>query len=171
MKRAFYMIMLLSVLMLTGCDGLRKLAGRPTSAEIEALRTEIVQAKEAEHQARIDSLKRVEKVLADSLALLDSLRQMHGTILNPSAMGGLFTTKLDYRYYIVVGAFTYRANAEKLLNTVNAAGYSGTLISFRNGYNAVGIAPGNNLNSALNSLVEIKKEAFCPADAWILVNE
>jgi len=171
------MIIVLSVILLTGCDGLRKLAGRPTSAELESLRLEVMEAREseqarlAEQQARIDSLRRVEQALADSLALLDSLKQMHGTILNPSAMGGLFTTKLDYRYYIIVGAFSYRNNAEKLLNKVNEAGYSGTLISFRNGYNAIGVAPSDDLNSALSSLVAVKKESFCPPDAWILVND
>ena len=177
MKRAFYMIMVLSLALTTGCDGLRKLAGRPTSDELESLRLEVIEAREseqarlAEQQARIDSLKRVEQALADSLAVIETLRQMNGTILNPSAMGGLFTTKLDYRYYIIVGAFSYSSNAEKLLGRVNDAGYSGTLISFRNGYNAIGVAPGNDLNSALASLVAVKKEPFCPPDAWILVND
>ena len=128
-------------------------------------------AQEAMHQARIDSLKKVEKQLADSLAILDSLRQMNGTILNPSKMGGLFTTKLDSRYYIVVGAMKQRANAEKLLKEVQSKGYVATLISFRNGFNAVGICRTDNLNQAFLSLKKVKEEPFCPPDVWILVNE
>lgn len=168
--------LLLSVLVLTGCDGFRRLAGRPTSEELEQMRAELLRREEAEreaaaYQARIDSLRRVEQAVADSLAVLDSLRQMRGTILNPSAMGGLFTTKLDYRYYIVVGAFTVRSNAETLLTQVQKAGYTGTLVNFRNGYNAIGVCPTDHLPSAFASLKKVKTESFCPPDVWILVNE
>ena len=96
---------------------------------------------------------------------------MRGTILNPSAMGGLYTTKLDFRYYIVVGAFTLRSNAEGLLKRVQDAGYTGTLISFRNGYNAVGVCQTDHLPTAFASLKKVKEEPFCPSDVWILVNE
>ena len=172
MKRILPIIAVAAVLVLgTGCDAFRRLAGRPTSAEIEAMRVERALAQEAMHQARIDSLKKVEKQLADSLAILDSLRQMNGTILNPSKMGGLFTTKLDSRYYIVVGAMKQRANAEKLLKEVQSKGYVATLISFSNGFNAVGICRTDNLNQAFLSLKKVKEEPFCPPDVWILVNE
>lgn len=171
MKKSLILISLVSILVLNGCDAFRKLAGRPTAAELEAKRVEINEAREAAHRARIDSLKKVEKALADSLAILDSLKQMNGTILNPSAMGGLFTTKLDYRYYIVVGAFTQRSNAEVLLEKVQKAGFVGTMISFRNGFNAIGICNTDNLNQAFLSLKKVQEEDFCPDDAWILVNE
>ena len=171
MKRILTLFFLLSLLSLTGCDGLRKLAGRPTSKELEQKLSVILARQEAEHQAKIDSMRRVEQALADSIAVMDSLKQMRGTILNPSAMGGLYTTKLDYRYYIVVGAFTMRANAEKLLTRVQDAGYVATLISFRNGYNAVGVCQTDHLPEAFASLKKVKTEAFCPPDVWILVNE
>ena len=113
----------------------------------------------------------MEKQLADSLAILDSLSQIQGTILNPAKMGGLFTTKLNSRYHIIVGAFRERRNAEKLFRTVEAAGFTPTLISFRNGYNVVGIYPSNTLADAYQNLLKAKAEPFCPADVWILVNE
>lgn len=171
MRKFLVFICFVTVLLATGCDAIRKLAGRPTAAEIEAKRIEILEAREAVHRARIDSLKKVEKALADSLALLDSLKQMKGTILNSSAIGGLFTTKLDYKYYIVVGAFTQRANAENLLKQVQKAGYVATMINFRNGFNAVGICNTDNLNQAFLSLKKVHKEKFCPDDVWILINE
>ena len=99
------------------------------------------------------------------------LRQLRGTILNPSRLGGLFTTKLDFRYYIVVGAFTQRYNAEHLMETTKARGYNTTIINFRNGYNAVGVCPSNDLNSVNAALRKVKLEPFCPNDVWILVNE
>jgi hypothetical protein len=130
-----------------------------------------MRADEEAHRARIDSLRRVEKQLADSLAILDSLSQIQGTILNPAKMGGLFTTKLNSRYHIIVGAFRERRNAEKLFRKVEAAGFTPTLISFRNGYNVVGIYPSNTLADAYQNLLKAKAEPFCPADVWILVNE
>lgn len=161
-------VMLLSSLQ--SCDFLRRLAGRPTSAELAMLRAE-KQREEAEYKAHIDSLEAVKKALADSIAAADSIRQIGGTVLNPSALGGLFTTKLDSRYYIVVGAFTRRANAESLLKRVQDKGYPATLISFRNGFNAVGLCQTDRLPEAFASLKKVKEEDFCPDDVWIMVNE
>ena len=95
--------------------------------------------------------------MADSLAaletyLLDSLAQTRGTILNPSKMGGLFTTKLESKYYIIVGAFRGRSYAERKLTSCKEAGYTGTIISFRNGLLAVGVCPSNDLNESLKTL-------------------
>lgn len=171
MKRELIFIFLISIPLLTGCDALRKLAGRPSKAEIEAKRIEMLKQEEATRQARIDSLKQVEKELADSLAKMGMLRQLSGTVLNSGAIGGLFTTKLDYKYYIVVGCFTFRKNAENLFKVVQGKGYVPTIINFRNGFNAVGICPANNLNNTLGSLRKVRKEDFCPDDVWILVNE
>ncbi|MBQ9184371.1 MAG: SPOR domain-containing protein [Bacteroidales bacterium] len=170
MKKIFILLCLAGVMALTGCDAFRSLAGKPTSSEIQ-LKKSIIDSLNAAHQARIDSLKRIEKALSDSLAVLDSLKQSGGTILNPSSMGGLFTTRLDYRYYVVIGAFTQRSYAERLLTKAKEAGYIATLISFRNGYNAVGLSQTDHLEKAFAALKQIKEEPFCPKDVWILVNE
>ena len=50
------MIMAVAMLTLTGCDFFRKLAGRPTSEDIENRKLEIIMAQEALEQARLDSL-------------------------------------------------------------------------------------------------------------------
>ena len=172
LNRTIVMALAVMVLLpLGGCDMFRRLAGRPTAEELDRMRLEMMAEKEAEHQARIDSLRQVEKMLSDSLSVLDSLKQLHGTILNPSEMGGLFTTRLEARYYIVVGSFRNRSNAESLLNDVSIKGYSPVLINFRNGFNAVGISPSSSLKEVLASLKKVKTEDFCPSDVWILVNE
>ena len=171
MKWILTVLFMVSLLSLTGCDMFRRLAGRPTGKELEQMRLEMMQRQEAEHRERIDSLRKVEAALADSIAVLDSIRQMHGTILNPSDIGGLFTTRLDSRYYIVVGSFKSRENAESLLVSVKERGYSPVLISFRNGFNAIGIAPADDLHRIFLSLKNVREEDFCPEDVWILVNE
>lgn len=170
-KRILTLMSVLSLLSLTGCDMFRRLAGRPTAEEVEMMRIELLRQEEARHRFKVDSLKKVEKALADSIAALDSIKQLHGTILNPSEKGGLFTTKLDYRYYIVVGAFKSRVNAEDLLSEVKECGYTPILINFRNGFNAIGISPTDDILGAFHSLKKVKEEKFCPEDVWILVNE
>lgn len=167
---------LMLVLAVSSCDFVRTLAGRPTSAQLEQIRLEKIAREEAAHQARIDSMERVQKHLADSIAameahLLDSLAQTKGTVLNPSKLGGLFTTKLETKYYIVVGAFRNRSYAERKLNACNAAGYPATIISFRNGLLAVAVLPSNNLSETLKTLRELRGTSICPKDGWILVNE
>ena len=177
MKKTLVLFLALALLCVSSCDFIRTLAGRPTTAQVEQLRREQMAAEEARHQARLDSMARAEKALADSLAileahLLDSLSQSSGTILNPAKLGGLFTTKLESRYYLIVGAFRGRYYAERKLNACKDAGYpNATIISFRNGLLAVGICPSNSLNESLKTLNELRGTGVCPKDSWILVNE
>ena len=172
-KTLILAVMLLSVV--SSCDFVRTLAGRPTSARLEEMREERMRAEEARHQAVLDSMERAEKALAEALAareqeLLDSLTQAHGTVLNPSRLGGLYTTKLESKYYIVVGAFRNRTYAERKLTQCNEAGYTATIISFRNGLLAVSVCPSDNLEETLKKLKQMRGTEVCPADGWILMN-
>lgn len=177
MKKSILLTLALASLLLSGCDFLRSIAGRPTSEDLENKRTEILREQEAaRHQARIDSLERVRRHMADSIAtletrLLDSLSQQKGTLLNPSKLGGLYTTKLDAKYYIIVGAFRTRSYAERKLRNCNEAGYTATIISFRNGLLAVGVCPSDSLDETVKKLRELRGNGICPKDGWILVNE
>ena len=178
MKRSVILSLAHAAVILSGCDFLRSLAGKPTSEELEEKRTLILRMEEeARLQARLDSMEKVRQRMADSLAaldehLLDSLSQKKGTILNPSKLGGLFTTKLDAKYYIIVGAFRTRSYAERKLSSCNEAGYTNaTIISFRNGLLAVAVCPSDSLNETLKKLRELRGNGICPEDGWILVNE
>jgi hypothetical protein len=177
MKKTLVLFIALTLLCASSCDFIRTLAGRPTTAQVEQMRREQIAAEEARYQARLDSLARAEKTLADSLAaredhLLDSLSQSNGTILNPAKLGGLFTTKLEAKYYLIVGAFRGRYYAERKLNACKDAGYTNaTIISFRNGLMAVGICPSNSLNESVKNLKRLRGTGVCPKDSWILVNE
>ena len=176
MKRTFIILLALTLLCTSSCDFVRTLAGRPTSAQVEQLRLEQLAAEQARYQARLDSMARVEKQMADSLAaleahLLDSLSQVNGTILNPAKLGGLFTTKLETRYCIVVGAFRGRYYADRKLKACNEAGYKASIISFKNGLMAVAVCPSDDLNETLKTLKQLRGKGVCPPDSWILVNK
>ena len=176
MKRTLILALALTTLLAGSCDFVRRIAGRPTAEEVKQIHAEQLRAEEARHQAVLDSMEQVKKHLADSIAaresyLLDSLAQAKGTILNPSKMGGLFTTKLEARYHIVVGAFRGRYYAERKLKSCNEAGYTATIVSFRNGLLAVAICPSNDLTETVKNLRQLRGTGVCPKDSWILVNE
>lgn len=175
MKRSL-IIALALVTLVSSCDFVRTLAGRPTSEQLEQIRQQKMAAEEARHQATLDSMERVKQHMADSLEalekyLLDSLTQAKGTVLNPSKMGGLYTTKLEAKYCIVVGAFRNRYYAERKLKECNAADYAATIISFRNGLLAVAVCPSNSLAETLATLKQLRGKGICPPDSWILINE
>ena len=153
----------------SGCDFLRSIAGRPTSADIEAKRL-LIEREEAAHRARLDSLAAIRKQVTDSLALLDSIRIMNGTIVEKRQLNRLSTTSLSRRYYIIVGSFGDRSNALRLSKAIKSKGYETELIPYKNGFTAVGVCPTDSLSSVCASLRKVRGESFCPADAWILNN-
>ena len=170
-KFAIIPLVICVMLAATGCDFMRKLGGRPTSEDIEKARVEKLLAQEAALQASLDSLKAEKQSVQDSLDALELFVQQGGTVLNPSKLGGLYTTKLQYKYYVIIGAFRTRSNAEALFTRAQQAGYTPVLISFRNGLLAVGLSPVDECRNAVEMIKSIKQEPFCPADVWILVNE
>ena len=152
------------MLVCCSCDMFRKIAGRPTSDELETRRNEILQ-----EEARIEALKQRRQAQEDSLAIVDSIRRMETDVHSLSEIGDLYTTALDHRYYIVVGSFRDEANAESLLKSASEAGYVPVRINLGK-FTAVGLCPTDRLTDAFLSLKSVKREWFCPSDVWILVN-
>lgn len=166
-RRFFSLVLVCSLLLpvLGGCDFLRRVAGRPTSSDIEAKR-EFIACERAARQALADSIAREEKRVADSLALADSLERT-----NTVVSGRELKHDLEARYYIIVGSFGKESNAQAFARKTEAAGYPATLIAYKNGFTAVGICPSSGLAEAAAALHKVRKESFCPAGAWILNNE
>lgn len=129
---------------LSGCDFLRSVAGRPTSKEIEAKKAALLSALEAESSR--------DSVDVDSLS--------HSGALVPENNGG--------NYFVMIGIFSRKSNAEALAQTCRNAGYSPVLMPYSNGYTAVAANSYGTVQEALSALEELKKCKFCPADAWIL---
>lgn len=175
MKKSLVLVLAVSAIVISGCDFVRKIAGRPTSKQVEAVRVERAKQEEARHQARLDSMRRVQQQLADSLAmeqyLLDSLSQSKGAVITPSSLGGIGVSNLQYTYYIVVGAFRDPANALRKKTQCDDAGFTAKIINFRNGLNAVAVCPSNSIAEIIKNLKVVKAQSFCPKDSWILVNQ
>lgn len=173
-KSVIMLFFAVAVVTLGGCDFLRRAAGRPTSDQIDARRTEILQAeaaREAAEKMRMDSLLREQKIVQDSLDALQAIEDQGVVVAERARLGGVISTELESRYYIIVGSFLNSTNANMLIDKVTSLGYAPQLIRFRSGMIAVGLCPVNKVADAWASLTAVKAESFCPADAWILLNE
>ncbi|MBP5333665.1 MAG: hypothetical protein J6W94_05945 [Bacteroidales bacterium] len=175
MKKTLVLVLAVSATIVSGCDFVRKIAGRPTAKDVEEIRVERVRQEEARHQARLDSMKRIQQQIADSLALeqylLDSLSQAKGTVMTPSSLGGIGVANLEYKYYIVVGAFRDPTNALRKKTQCDDAGFTAKIINFRNGLNAVAVCPSNSIAETIRNMKSVRGKSFCPTDGWILVNQ
>ena len=168
--------MALCAVALTGCDFIRWVAGRPSSSQLEKMRVEKLRRDELRHQARLDSMRAVQKQMADSLAalegfLLDSLSSQKGAMFTPERFGGLEASTITTKYCIVVGAFRESGNAERMLHKCTALGYAAAIIRFRNGLSAVAVCQEDNLTKAVRNLNEIRSGGVLPEGSWLFINK
>lgn len=152
MKNAFLTIAVMTLVAtaVTGCDFFRRLAGRPDSEWIEA-KAEAIRQEEEALRIRLDSLEKVRKAEADSLAAADSVRLANHR----------------YRFCVILGSFSSKENAERYVEEIAAKGYKCELLTFRNS-TAVGVCPTDDEAQAKKSLSELQRQDFCPNGAWIL---
>lgn len=163
-------ILLPVVLLVSGCDFFRKLAGRPTSVQIEAM-AEAIEREEADkaaEQARQDSIARAVKYSADSLAAADSLRKV--VIVKSTYRGGGEASPRP-RYTIMMATFSGKTNAQKYIDYLAANGYLGTMIPFRNAQTGVGVCGTDDIVELNREFQRLKRQSFCPKGIWILETE
>ena len=173
MKKEFAIlaVMLPVVFVASGCDFFRKLAGRPTSVQIEAMADAIDQeeAETAARQARQDSLDAVKKYSADSLAAADSLRGVK--IVKSSYRGDSSGQEPRPRYTIMMATFSGKANARKYIESLAGKGYSGVIVPFRNSQVGVGVCGTDDIVALNREFQKLKRHSFCPKGIWILETE
>ncbi|MCQ2141175.1 MAG: SPOR domain-containing protein [Bacteroidales bacterium] len=169
-----FSVLAASMLLLTGCDFMRALAGRPTSEEIEK-RAALIKREQGILQARKDSALRVEAAIkreADSLALCDSLLHLGFAVDRPERLGGIAPGTYGYRYSVVVGAFSTIENAQKYAaDYKEQKGYDAILIPTLKGYKKVGICHTNDIFEFWDSMKELIEKGYTYKEASILINE
>lgn len=178
MKKTMLPALLALMLVVTGCDFFRMVAGRPTSKDIEKKRIEIIKAEEAALQARLDSIAAVEaereKTVRDSVEALAYIKENHVTLHEAARVGGIQKDELTDSsagtlYRVMLGSFKDRGNAEKLMHKVAEAGdFMPHLIVLRSGMVAVAACPSDRIQNVVWGLKELRTHDVCPADAWIL---
>lgn len=151
MRNVLLNIVVLSsvALLASGCDFFRTLAGRPTSADIEAKRQAI----------------RIEEERKAALAAADTIAMQKDSVPEAVAVTQEAGKK---RFYIVLATFSKEENARKFQSRIADKGYPGELMGFKGGYTAVGICGTDDESEIKESLKEIKRQDFCPEGVWII---
>lgn len=176
----FINILLLVVVMVaaSGCDFFRVLAGRPTSADIQAKKLEIERVEAEALKARLDSIERARVIrmrdsLArlDSLAVVDSIVSKTGPIQGTEKFKGLVEGEFKAKFYVSVGAFRSKANAKAFRDKVERRGYDAQLFCFASGWYTIGVFPSDRIREIHKSLKLVEADYFFPKGAWVLMND
>lgn len=168
MKKTIVFVSLLGLL--TSCDFVRVIASRPTSTQLAEKRA-LIAAADSVKRARQDSIEAERKHIADSVSLDAAMRESNTVIMPSSRVPSIGSAVLKYRYYVLMGTFSNVENADKMEKMCSDAGYEVTRIQCRHNLIAIGIGGSDDLRDAFAALTSVRKEKFCPADAWVLVNE
>lgn len=161
---------LATLLCLSGCDMFRKIAGRPVSSEIEAVKAAAEAEKAAARMADSLAVVAAEKAIADSVAAVKLLDSLKVNVIHSSVMGGAVSDVKVPAYHVVVGSFKNMDNAGSLLEQVQASGYPSSILKLGNGYAAVVVCPSDRICDIADAYVRVSRESFCPRGAWILNN-
>lgn len=168
MRKALPFILLSAfVLLPTGCDFLRKAAGRPTSDEIE-LKRELIREHEAQLKAMEEAAQKAAEYTRDSTDAWNAIEASGRKVRTASEFKRMDADILDYDYYLVVGSFSDERNALKVVSAVLESGFQASTIALRPGFTAVGACPSNDIVEFNKSVNEVVGKPFCPSDAWIL---
>ena len=81
------------------------------------------------------------------------------------------TNTVESGYYILIGTFRQKSNADRLARQAAKAGLEVTRLEYANGRTAVAVRRSDNLGDAFVALGEVRKLSFSPKDACILVVE
>ena len=162
---------LIAALMASGCDFMRKVAGRPTSADLEAM----VAAREQEEARAAIALQERQRLEKERQYQADSLlavQTMEGIVMNRlSELNVRVVTDLPAKYNVVLGAFSDASNADKLISRLKEAGYEASPMRYRSGKTAVLACSTDSFVELGKSFASLQKETYCPKDVWVIVKE
>lgn len=158
------------VVTVSGCDFLRSLVGRPTSAEI-AEKKNRMEMENRIAKAREDSIALANRPVADVSAYVDSIRKCGVSIVPAQRISHTLARELKFGYCIVIGTFVEPENAENLTLRAKNAGYEVLKYPYRNGNASVFVNPSDDVSAVYRALKKVLKEDFCPPDAWVLAKK
>lgn len=160
------MLFVVTALVACGCDYVRMLAGRPTSADIAAKKERIEMA-ELRKKAVADSLAEVQRRIKDSISVRELLEHQ-GRIHNARDLRNFRQTALKPGYYIILGAFSNLSNADNLRQSALDEGVDVIMIDCPSGLHVISVEPEQDLVSAGSRMNSVSGFPFFPKDAWIL---
>ncbi len=167
-KTATYILLTAFFLNITSCDFLRRVAGRPTSEDIEAKAKAIgLKQKRMDDSLRLEA--QMEKKRLDSLKKIDFIKAC-GIKFSEVFYYGEPLVPLEHRFHLVTGVFKTDRMLDRHVADMNAAGYECTLINFAGGARAVAICSTDSIDELSSTVVRAENERATPIDAWVHVN-
>ena len=104
--------------------------------------------------------------------IIGNLGQRTGFLkIDVSFNNARLVNSVESGYYILIGTFTQKANADKLEKLASRCGEKVTRLEFVNGKTAIALRRSDNVNDAFVALGEVRKLSCSPKDACILVVE
>lgn len=142
MKLRIFALGLVPLLFLAGsCDFVRASLGKPTSADIQAVRERLA----AEEQARIDSALRA------------------AVLLEEQKRAERYSGIPQHRFNVLAGTFKDSLNAISVLDELEAAGVEARLLSIRGGRTSVTLFSSDTNSVALSRMRELASD---PSFRW-----
>lgn len=132
-----------------GCDRIRASLGKPTSADLEAIRAE----RAAEH----------ERAVKDSIAAVEQARLQAAQAAADSAAASAVLK----RYYAVAGAFKEASGAKIYEDKLRENGFRVRTFDFRSGLKVVCVEGSDSLAAVRRDMAALKKLGIAPSDPWI----
>jgi len=144
-------VLLLTILLMvvSGCDWVRASLGKPTSADLAALRM----AKEAREQA-----------VRDSIAAAKAEQER---IAAEEAAAAAAAAAVPKRYYAVAGAFNEDVGAQIFEEKLRENGFRVRTFDFRSGLKVVCVEGSDTLEVVRRDVAALKKLGIAPTDPWI----
>lgn len=174
MKKVIRILLIFSILCVSSCDFLRKVAGRPTESDLKA-KAERIECRRQEVQdsisAALEALRA--KEIQDSLETvaaagsLDSL----GVKLSSVFRFGEPLEGLEYKYNLIIGVFRTRSIVDSKCRAASDSGFQPFLIPFNGGINALCLCSSDSLGDVVDVYIAGSKARVCPSDAWVYVKE
>ena len=170
-KGTVVLVFLSAALIVSGCDFMRKVAGRPTSADLEAMVASREQ-EEARAARALQERQQRERELQYQADSLLAVQTMEGIVMNRlSDLNVRVTTELPAKYNVVLGAFSDASNADNLISRLKEAGYEASAMRYRSGKTAVLACCTDSFVELGKSFASLQKENYCPKDVWVIVKE
>ena len=141
----------LSAVITCSCDTVRSLLGKPTSAQIEAMRLERLAAE----KARQDSID-FARAQADSVA---------------AAQAALAKAHPAGRYKVIVGSFMVPENAGRMQAKLERLGMQVERLQFANGFELVSVFSSDNMKEVQRKFDALMQTDDVPYDSWIYDTE
>lgn len=146
----------------TGCDWIRASLGKPTSKELNAIRSQLAQREQALRDSlrAVQAERRRQKAVADTLAAPAAQQ--------PAVPASVPVSGKDLkRYYAVAGAFRDASGAQRYGEKLRENGFRIRLLEFKSGLTAVCIEGSDTLDAVQRDVAALKQLRIAPSDPWI----